>query len=63
MDMLVSVQWKIGEANIQLMFVTVACHLGSFYEFIDHIILHRIIQQITGQFMQHIDFDKNNLIH
>jgi len=45
------------------MFVTAACHLGSFYEFIDDIILHRIIQQITGQFMQHIDFDKNSLMH
>jgi hypothetical protein len=45
------------------MFVTAACHLGSFYEFIDYIILDRIIQQITGHFVQHIDFDKKNLIH
>lgn len=63
MDMLVSVQWKIGEDNIQFMFVTTVCHLGSFYEFVDYIILDRVIQQITGHFVQHIDFGKNYLIH
>jgi len=41
MDMLVSVHWKIGEDNVQFMFVTPACHLGSFYEFIDYIILEQ----------------------
>jgi hypothetical protein len=65
MDMLMSVQWKIcEEVNIQVKFVTTACHLGSFYEFVViTYVWNRIIQQITGHFVQHIDFDTGNLIH